>query len=128
MAELSSFAKFLPTLVAARTARGWSRATLADKLGLRRSTIDSWERGYRTPARANAQRWADVLEVQLPADTTGWFSKATRHMVAVCGTRGGAQRHRRHQEPVCAPCLAAEAGYARAWRAGRAAGQVSKAA
>jgi transcriptional regulator with XRE-family HTH domain len=121
MSEPSSFAEFLPVLIGAREARGLSRAQLALLLGMTKSAVDSWERGHRVPARSNAQRWADALEVQLPAGSDGWFAKATRFAVAKCGTRSGAQKHRANDEKPCQPCLDADSAYARDWRAGRAA-------
>lgn len=111
MSGPSSFAEFLPDLIGARTARGWSRGHLGRLIGLTDSAIESWERGRRVPAEENAHRWADALELQMPADTTGWFSKRTRHRVPPHGTRSGAQKHRRDGERVCLDCLRGEAVY-----------------
>ncbi len=120
MSTPTSYAEFLAALIAARKAKGLERIQVAQLIGMTRGAVDSWERGYRTPARENAQRWADALGVDLPADTAGWFSRATRNRVARHGTRGGAQRHRRNHEVVCRPCLDAESAYAAGRRAARA--------
>ncbi len=115
----ASFGDLVPALVAARKLRGWTQSRLAAVLGMSLNAVASWERGIRVPARSNAQWWADALGVQLPDDTAGWFSKSTCRPVAVHGTRSGAQRHRNRDEPVCQPCLDADAAYQRAWRATR---------
>ncbi len=115
----ASFAEFLPELVAARHHHGWTRAQLATEIGVAHLTVASWEQQSRVPARENAQRWADALGVQLPADTAGWFAKASMRQVPLHGTRGGASRHRAGKEPVCRACLAAEAASTAAWRARR---------
>jgi transcriptional regulator with XRE-family HTH domain len=117
---VSSFAEFLPTLIRARTGRQLTQGHLAHQIGLAPSTIQSWEAGKRTPSRHNAQRWADALDVQLPDDTTGWFSMATRHRRPQHGTRTGAARlHREVGERPCDACRAAETAYSAGRRAAR---------
>ncbi len=114
--SVASFAEFLPELVTARNHCGWTREQLATELGVATTTVASWERRSRVPARENAQRWADALGVELPADTASWFSKASMRRVPLHGTRGGANRHRADKEPVCSACHAAEAASTAAWR------------
>lgn len=108
-----SFADFLPQLIEAREQQGLRRRDVAIRIGVSQATVDSWERGYRTPTRVNAQRWADALDVQLPDDTTGWFSKHDRASQPRHGTRSGYQWHLRSGNmPACRPCLDASSAYA----------------
>src|SRR5690242_17472709 len=111
-----SFAEFVPRLVEARKSYGMTQAEVAEEIGLSEKAVRSWESGYRSPSADHAQQWARVVGVELPADTTGWFKRATQFEVAPCGSRPGYQRHRRNDEDACDPCLAASAAWHREYR------------
>lgn len=113
-----------PTLVRARIARGWSQAHLADLLDVLPSAVGHWEVGRRTPTEVHARQWANLLRVELPGDTTGWFYREEIRKVAVCGTRSGYLAHVRRHEDACGPCKADAARYAREWKAAKVAAEI----
>jgi transcriptional regulator with XRE-family HTH domain len=55
----------LPSLRAWREHRGLTQQELADRIGSARDTISKWETGERGAQPANAQRLADVLNVEV---------------------------------------------------------------
>jgi ribosome-binding protein aMBF1 (putative translation factor) len=55
--------RFGEEIVAERTARGWSRASLADRLGVEKERLGRWERGERTPPLPVLYRLKEVLGV-----------------------------------------------------------------
>jgi transcriptional regulator with XRE-family HTH domain len=48
-----------------RERRHLSQQVVADRLGVSRMTVLSWENGYRRPGIAELQRWAAVLGYDL---------------------------------------------------------------
>lgn len=46
-----------------RDRNGWTQDDAAKALNIPVTTFASYEQGYRTPSVANAQRYADVLQV-----------------------------------------------------------------
>jgi transcriptional regulator with XRE-family HTH domain len=104
----------LPELLRARGRLGLSRKDVASKIGVGYASFSSWERGDRLPSFADAVRWADAVDVEWPANTTSWFTRAEPGLKP-CGTRGAFQRHVLHDEPPCMPCRLADNEYHRNW-------------
>lgn len=113
MSPASSFAEFLPHLIEARERIGLSRRDVAIQLGLSQATVDSWERGHRTPTRVNGHAYARLVGVQLPDGSDTWFAKHARAKVPAHGSRSGYQWHlRTGNTPACRPCRDADNAYA----------------
>ena len=55
------------SLLLLRTARGWSQADLADKLGVSRQTVNAVETGRYTPSLPLAFKIAAVFETTIEA-------------------------------------------------------------
>ena len=53
----------------ARKARGWSRATLAQTMGIHPETVRNWERGTFNPNRIYRQLVEKVLGIDLSKET-----------------------------------------------------------
>lgn len=122
---VDNFDQVRAALREARLDAGLSCARLAARIGFSDRAIVSWENGWRTPARANAEKWAAALGVEIPY-RPDWYYRQTRNQVAPCGTRSGYQRHMDRiragnwDEEVCEPCRIATNEYYRDIRARRA--------
>lgn len=95
---------------------------LAEELDVSHAAVSTWESGARIPTRGNAQRWADLLGVELPSYSDAWFNRDEVSKVQRHGTRQGYQWHQRHNDmPPCRPCLDAQAQWTAVYRAEKAA-------
>lgn len=121
---METFDEVRAALREARQDAGLSCAQLADRIGFSDRAVMSWEGGWRTPARANAEKWAAALGVKIP-HRPDWYYRQVRNQVAQCGTRSGYQRHMdriragKWFEEVCDPCRDAMNEYHRDLRAKR---------
>jgi transcriptional regulator with XRE-family HTH domain len=50
---------------AARDSKGWTQATLADKVGVHRVTVAQWERGAKQPEKRSLVALSAILGVDL---------------------------------------------------------------
>lgn len=52
---------------ALRTARGWTQAQLAERVGVSQGAVAHWDLGHREPTASNALRLSQVFGVPMEA-------------------------------------------------------------
>jgi transcriptional regulator with XRE-family HTH domain len=80
-------------IVKLRKRRGWSQAALAERLGVPRERLGTWERGRNAPSLEDLARLSEVLEIPFEGLGLGWrveeplsaaeLMELARHFVAM---------------------------------------------